>query len=111
MVYIVVKSTIKLLGKIKKGDVILPPTIKLFKLKIMSKETYESTYKVDSIEDRIYTTISNIKHPAQNNRVLWDDLEKLEHVYGLLALGKSINSPFRFLTEKEYEKVFNNLKK
>jgi hypothetical protein len=32
-------------------------------------------------------------------------------VYGLLALGKSINSPFRFLTEKEYEKVFNNLKK
>ncbi len=76
----------------------------------MAKETYESTYRVDSIEERIYTTIGNIKHPAQNNRAMWDDLEKLDHVFGLLALGKSINSPFRFLTEKEYEKVFKTTK-
>ena len=77
----------------------------------MAKETYESTYKVDSIEDRLYTTICNIKHPAQNGRALWDDLEKLDHVLGLLMLGKKIDSPFRFLTQKEYDKVFNKLKK
>jgi len=73
----------------------------------MAKETFESTFKVGSIEERLYTTISNIKHPAQKNRAMWDDLEKLDHVLGLLALGKSIQSPFRFLTDKEYKKVFN----
>ena len=73
----------------------------------MAKETFTSDYKVDSIEDRLYTTISNIKHPAQGERALWDDIEKLDHVMGLLILGKKISSPFRFLTEKEYEKVYN----
>jgi len=72
----------------------------------MTKETFESTYKVGSIEERLYTTIGNIKHPAQNNLALWDDIEKLEHVLGLLALGKKIDSQFRFLTDKEYDKVF-----
>lgn len=71
------------------------------------KETYTAEFKVDSIEERLYTTICNIKHPAQGNRVMWDDIEKLEHVLGLLALGKKIDSPFRFLTDKEYKKVFN----
>jgi hypothetical protein len=83
-----------------------PPSIKLKSTK-MAKETFESTFKVGSIEERLYTTISNIKHPAQKNRAMWDDLEKLDHVFGLLALGKSIQSPFRFLTDKEYKKVFN----
>lgn len=73
----------------------------------MAKETFESTYKVGSIEERLYTTIGNIKHPAQGDRALWDDIEKLDHVMGLLMLGKKITSPFRFLTEKEYKKVFN----
>ena len=81
------------------------------KNKKMAKETFESTYKVGSIEERLYTTICNLKHPAQNGRALWDDIEKLEHVLGLLALGKKIDSPFRFLTEKEYKKVFSNLQK
>lgn len=71
------------------------------------KETFESTYVVDSIEERLYTTICNIKHPAQGNRALIDDIEKLDHVLGLLILGKKIDSPFRFLTDKEYKKVFN----
>jgi hypothetical protein len=70
-------------------------------------ETFESTYVVDSIEERLYTTINNIKHPAQKNRALIDDIEKLDHVLGLLLLGKKIDSPFRFLTDKEYKKVFN----
>ena len=38
---------------------------------------------------------------------MWDDIEKLDHVMGLLILGKKITSPFRFLTEKEYKKVYN----
>lgn len=73
----------------------------------MSKETFESTYKVGSIEERLYITIGNIKHPAQGDKALWDDIEKLDHVMGLLMLGKKITSPFRFLTEKEYKKVYN----
>lgn len=70
-------------------------------------ETFETTYVVDSIEERLYTTICNIKHPAQKNQALWDDIEKLDHVLGLLLLGKKIDSKFRFLTDKEYKKVFN----
>ena len=73
----------------------------------MSKETFESTYKVGSIEERLYITIGNIKHPAQGDKAMWDDIEKLDHVMGLLMLGKKITSPFRFLTEKEYKKVYN----
>lgn len=72
----------------------------------MAKETYETTFTVDSIEERLYTTINNIKHPAQGKQAMWDDIEKLEHVLGLLALGKKIDSKFRFLTDKEYDKVF-----
>jgi hypothetical protein len=71
------------------------------------KETFESTYVVDSIEERLYTTINNIKHPAQGNRALIDDIEKIDHVMGLLLLGKKITSPFRFLTDKEYKKIYN----
>lgn len=70
-------------------------------------ETFESTYVVDSIEERLYTTINNIKHPSQGNRALIDDIEKIDHVMGLLLLGKKITSPFRFLTDKEYKKVYN----
>ena len=73
----------------------------------MAKETFESTYKVGSIEERLYITIGNIKHPAQGDKAMWDDIEKLDHVMGLLMLGKKITSPFRFLTEKEYKKVYN----
>lgn len=73
----------------------------------MAKETFETTYKPGSIEERLYTTICNIKHPAQKNLAMWDDLEKLDHVLGLLILGKKIDSKFRFLTPKEYKKVFN----
>lgn len=80
------------------------------KLQTMAKEIFESTFKEGSIEERLYTTICNIKHPVQKGKALWDDIEKLEHVLGLLRLGKKIDSPFRFLTEKEYKKVFNNPK-
>lgn len=70
-------------------------------------QTYSADFKEDSIEERIYTTLGNIKHPAQNNQALWDDIEKLEHALGLLYLGKKVSSPFRFLSDKEYEKVFH----
>lgn len=71
------------------------------------KKVYTAQFKEDSIEDRIYTTLSNIKHPSQGNQALLDDIEKLDHVMGLLLLGKKIDSKFRFLSDKEYKKVYN----
>ena len=70
-------------------------------------ETYTAEFKEESIEERIYTTLNNIKHPAQGKQALWDDIEKLDHVLGLLILGKKIDSKFRFLTDREYKKIYN----
>lgn len=70
-------------------------------------ETYTSEFKEESIEERIYTTVNNIKHPSQGNQALPDDIEKLDHVLGLLIMGKKIDSKFRFLSDKEYKKIFN----
>ena len=59
--------------------------------------------KEGSIEWRIYVTLNNIAF--QKGIAMFDDIEKLEHMVGLLKLGKKLDSPWRFLTDKEWGKA------